>query len=770
MEGVDTRDAYGFLVRHEYVKKFREYSPLYQRDEMERAEQWERFLFPNGHTHGGGLHNLTPLELEKALKGTAEESEPPGPRRDEEIQALVRQGVPMAVRGILWQVFLKVPLKWEQGAYAALVKRTTTAMEGKWENENTCKNGTYEKSGGPPPRKYTSQVQRAAVNQIEKDLARTFPGHPAMEGGGRAALRRLLTAYARFNPGVGYCQGMNFVAGMLLLHMPEEAAFWSLCALVEDVFPGYYSQAMVAAQVDQLVLQQLVDENLPQVGKRMESLCTTLMCVGAPWFLCLFVNALPGECVLRVWDVLLFERSKAVLFRVALALCEINTHALLSIHDSGEMIQLLQALAPSSFDSNRLMATACGMFQGVTVERLQELHELRRPEVVLRIAQATMEFSEPGSSEYSTSDRPVRGSPYTPTASPSTSPGPSPGPSPARSPQHQRHPRPGRPPLHPGPGDPEAVQTVAAAAAAAVGSQAASLEGSSQDQRAAREGRDADVGPVPGDGLQLGSSSTSSPARRRSLFPNPPTEPGSTGGSEAHLARSLSENSATPSGQSAEQEQHCEAGGARSPAVQRSASWGSRRAEKEDEVGGEGATELTFAQLEELDAEVKSLQQQKADLRELLEMKGSSLVHHHNQQESLQSLMAEMDIKLQAEETVKREAEREARNAITRKEEAMRALTIARGKLQRRYAALWKLNVRVPIMPPHHDAPPCALWKLNVRVPIMEEEMWQYTHGDTSASPLTGDMKPSSIFPSPPPSPPLRGMLSGVNEIDLADD
>ena len=42
--------------------------------------------------------------------------------------------------------------------------------------------------------------------QIEKDLHRTFPGHPVMDASGRRALRRILAAYARRNPAVGYCQ------------------------------------------------------------------------------------------------------------------------------------------------------------------------------------------------------------------------------------------------------------------------------------------------------------------------------------------------------------------------------------------------------------------------------------------------------------------------------------------------------------------------------------------------------------------------------------
>jgi hypothetical protein len=49
---------------------------------------------------------------------------------------------------------------------------------------------------------------RTWLQQIEKDLPRTFPGHPVMEGAGRVALRRVLAAYALHNPAIGYCQGM----------------------------------------------------------------------------------------------------------------------------------------------------------------------------------------------------------------------------------------------------------------------------------------------------------------------------------------------------------------------------------------------------------------------------------------------------------------------------------------------------------------------------------------------------------------------------------
>ena len=49
-------------------------------------------------------------------------------------------------------------------------------------------------------------LKTVVLLQIEKDLHRTFPGHPVMDSSGRNALRRLLAAYARRNPSVGYCQ------------------------------------------------------------------------------------------------------------------------------------------------------------------------------------------------------------------------------------------------------------------------------------------------------------------------------------------------------------------------------------------------------------------------------------------------------------------------------------------------------------------------------------------------------------------------------------
>lgn len=57
-----------------------------------------------------------------------------------------------------------------------------------------------------------------AAADIDKDLDRTFPGTEQFNNvAGQQQLRRVLRAYAAYDPDVGYCQGMNFLAALLLM-------------------------------------------------------------------------------------------------------------------------------------------------------------------------------------------------------------------------------------------------------------------------------------------------------------------------------------------------------------------------------------------------------------------------------------------------------------------------------------------------------------------------------------------------------------------------
>ena len=71
------------------------------------------------------------------------------------------------------------------------------------------------------------------------------------------------------------------------------------------------------------MFKQLVDKHFPRLTSHLDSLGVNVASVSTQWFLCIFVNSLPLETCLRVWDIFLFERSSSVLFRVALALVDI---------------------------------------------------------------------------------------------------------------------------------------------------------------------------------------------------------------------------------------------------------------------------------------------------------------------------------------------------------------------------------------------------------------------------------------------------------------
>ncbi|KAJ8620876.1 hypothetical protein MRB53_029405 [Persea americana] len=297
----------------------------------------------------------------------------------EDLECLVRGGVPKDLRGELWQAFVGVRACRVERYYQDLLAQDTKAVELN-KHDSSPSNGTDEESS-----KDSECAPEKWKGQIEKDLPRTFPGHPALGDDGRNALRRLLTAYALHNPSVGYCQAMNFFAGLLLLLMPEENAFWTLMRIIDDYFDGYYSEEMIESQVDQLVFEELVHERFPNLVNHLDSLGVQLAWVTGPWFLSIFVNMLPWESVLRVWDVILFEGNRVMLFRAALALMEIYGPALVTAKDAGDAVTLLQSLAGSTFDSSQLVLTACTGYQAVSETSLKSLREKHRPAVLAAV-------------------------------------------------------------------------------------------------------------------------------------------------------------------------------------------------------------------------------------------------------------------------------------------------------------------------------------------------------------------------------------------------
>ena len=83
----------------------------------------------------------------------------------------------------------------------------------------------------------------------------------------------------------------------------------------------------LGAQVDQLVFKHLVEASFPRLAAHLDKLGAHVAGVSTQWFLCLFVNSLPLETCLRVWDLFFLEQCASSLFRVALALVDIYAQA-----------------------------------------------------------------------------------------------------------------------------------------------------------------------------------------------------------------------------------------------------------------------------------------------------------------------------------------------------------------------------------------------------------------------------------------------------------
>ncbi|KAM4594127.1 TBC1 domain family member 1 isoform 3-T5 [Fundulus diaphanus] len=232
----------------------------------------------------------------------------------ETIHAAVAQGVPRQHRGEIWK-FLS-----EQ-----FVLRQTVP----------CRPPSNHSPYKELLKQLTSQQHAILI-----DLGRTFPTHPyfqAQLGAGQLSLFNILKAYSLLDPEVGYCQGLSFIAGVLLLHMGEEDAFNMLKFLMFDVgLRKQYRPDMIILQIQMYQLSRLLHDYHRDLHSHLEQQEIGPSLYATPWFLTLFASHFPLGFVARVFDMLFLQGSE-VIFKVALSLLGSHKPLILQ-HDSLESI------------------------------------------------------------------------------------------------------------------------------------------------------------------------------------------------------------------------------------------------------------------------------------------------------------------------------------------------------------------------------------------------------------------------------------------------
>ncbi|XP_053392731.1 growth hormone-regulated TBC protein 1-A-like [Mercenaria mercenaria] len=224
------------------------------------------------------------------------------------------------------------------------------------------------------------------VDTITLDIHRTFLDNRYFASNQSATslqkpLFNILIAVGHRNRTIGYCQGMNFVAGLLLLVMKgedsyEEKVFWLMDTLINNILPEYFHPDMHAVKLDQEVLGELVRWKAPDIYHHLELQGLSWCLIGMKWFICLFADVLPVDTVLRIWDCL-FNEGQKILMRASLVIILSNRDKILRCTNFSEVTDLFKetVLGKESLHCHSFLHS---MFKDIGSLPMARINKLRR--------------------------------------------------------------------------------------------------------------------------------------------------------------------------------------------------------------------------------------------------------------------------------------------------------------------------------------------------------------------------------------------------------
>jgi len=159
---------------------------------------------------------------------------------------------------------------------------------------------------------------------INNDVPRTFGDTDLFKqrgGEGQQQLFRLLMAYALYSPRVGYCQGLNFVVGGLLLAgFSEEEAFWGLHHLMKKHYlEGMFLPGLPGVKKALKRFEAWFSSLMPKLYAHFEEEGIKTEMFTSKWFMSLYSAVLPLDMVVKIWQAFLLH-GWVVVWSVGLAL------------------------------------------------------------------------------------------------------------------------------------------------------------------------------------------------------------------------------------------------------------------------------------------------------------------------------------------------------------------------------------------------------------------------------------------------------------------
>ncbi|KAM4116258.1 hypothetical protein ACB094_02G036500 [Castanea mollissima] len=225
------------------------------------------------------------------------------------------------------------------------------------------------------------------ITDIIRDISRTFPSHVFFRqrhGPGQRSLYNVLKAYSVFDREVGYVQGMGFLAGLLLLYMSEEDAFWLLVALLKGAvhapMEGLYLVGLPLVQQYLFQFDNLVREYLPKLGEHFTQEMINPSMYASQWFITVFSYSFPFHLALRIWDVFLYEGVKIV-FKVGLAILKYCHDDLIKLPFE-KLIYALRNFPEDAMNPDTLLPVAYSIKVSKRLEELKQDYEKKNQKPV----------------------------------------------------------------------------------------------------------------------------------------------------------------------------------------------------------------------------------------------------------------------------------------------------------------------------------------------------------------------------------------------------